>query len=68
MQRVQRGYFMLLSRVKGQNVLEYTLLTAAVIAIIVLGSGKFFSKMTGKDGAFTKHFDNMRQRMGVKLQ
>jgi len=53
---------------KGQNMLEYIILTAIVITIVVLFSGDFFTKLTGVDnqsGAFGRHFDNMRARIGV---
>jgi hypothetical protein len=54
-------------RVKqAQSVVEYVILAAVVIVVVVLGSGKFFSHMIGNNGAFGKHFDNMRQRMGVQ--
>ena len=56
---------------QGQNLLEYVLVASVVIVVIVLFSGNFFAKMVSRDksgkaqGAFSKHFDNMRARIGT---
>jgi len=50
----------------AQSLLEYVILTALIICIAVMFSGKFFTGLVGPNGGLGKHFNNMRQRMGVQ--
>jgi uncharacterized protein (UPF0333 family) len=51
---------------RAQSILEYTLLIAMVVIIVVMSSGKFFASFAGENSAFGRHFDGMRARMGVR--
>jgi uncharacterized protein (UPF0333 family) len=48
---------------RAQTLLEYVVLTGIVVVVVVMFSGDFFGKMLGNEGAFTKHFRNMSERM-----
>ena len=52
-------------KLKAQNTLEYILLVAIAVIVVVAGADAFFGKLRAKGAAFNHVFDNMRARIGV---